>query len=160
MNFIETCGNDGIRPSAVCFSSAILNPMASFGGLYVPEYLPDLDNAFLKKHLDTDYQTLARHILSAFELDVDQVVIDKDMALQPFGVLLSSLARQWTKFSPTIANTLTGESDTHDIDALRSVAREANTQIPERINALFDMPACQATVIDKQDIEQEVLAFL
>jgi len=132
MNFIETRGNDGKRPAHVSFSQAILNPMASFGGIYAPEYLPELGNDFLETHLEADYKTLARDVLAAFELDVDAGLIDraldlydgfddpanpvpvvkvsdelyvselyhgptrafKDMALQPFGVVLSALARQ------------------------------------------------------------------
>ncbi len=78
---------------------------------------------------------------------------------KPLKTIVYSTA-EWTKFSPTIANALTGEIDAHDIEALRSIARVANTLIPERINALFDKPVCQETVIDKQDIEQELLAFL
>jgi len=132
MNFIETRGNDGQRPTQVSFSQAILNPMSSFGGIYVPERLPELGIGFLEAHLQADYKTLARDVLAAFELDVDQALIDealalyddfddpanpvpvvkvnedlyvselyhgptrafKDMALQPFGVVLSALARQ------------------------------------------------------------------
>lgn len=132
MQFIETRGNDGQRAAKVSFSEAILNPMASFGGLYVPEYLPDLGRAFLEDHLAADYKTLARDVLAAFELDIDPDVIDealalydgfddpahpvpvtrvgddvwvselyhgptrafKDMALQPFGVVLSDLAQK------------------------------------------------------------------
>ena len=131
MNFIETRGNDGTRPEAISFSQAILGPMSSFGGIYAPESLPDLGKDFLQRHIDADYKTLARSILSAFEVDIDQQVIDealalydhfddsknpaplvkvkddlyvselyhgptrafKDMALQPFGVVLSSLAQ-------------------------------------------------------------------
>jgi threonine synthase len=131
MNFIETRGNDGSRPSSVTFSQAILGPMSSFGGIYVPESLPELGEPFLRAHLDSDYKALARAVLDAFELDIDQAVIDralalydgfddpahpvpvvrvrddlfvaelyhgptrafKDMALQPFGVVLSSLAQ-------------------------------------------------------------------
>lgn len=131
MNFIETRGNDGTRPLSVSFSEAILSPMASFGGIYVPESLPDLGIEFLQKHLDANYKTLARDVLAAFEIDIEQPVIEealslydhfddpanaaplakvrddlyvselyhgptrafKDMALQPFGVVLSSLAQ-------------------------------------------------------------------
>jgi len=50
MQFIETRGNDGLRPSSVSFSEAILNPSASFGGLYVPERLPAIDRNFLDTH--------------------------------------------------------------------------------------------------------------
>jgi len=131
MNFIETRGNDGIQPQNVSFSHAILNPMASFGGIYVPESLPNLGIEFLQKHLDSSYKTLARDVLAAFKIDIESAVIEealnlydhfdepsnpaplvkvkddlyvselyhgptrafKDMALQPFGVLLSSLAQ-------------------------------------------------------------------
>ncbi len=131
MNFIETRGNDGTRPERISFSEAILSPMSSFGGIYSPESLPDLGNDFLERHLNADYKTLARSILAAFEVDIEQQVIDqaldlydhfddpgnpapvvkvkddlyvselyhgptrafKDMALQPFGVVLSSLAQ-------------------------------------------------------------------
>ena len=131
MNFIETRGNDGKRPSSVTFSQAILNPMSSFGGLYVPESLPQLGLEFLHAHLDSDYKAVARAVLAAYQIDIDQDVIEqalalydgfddpahpvpvvrvrddlfvaelyhgptrafKDMALQPFGVVLSALAQ-------------------------------------------------------------------
>jgi threonine synthase len=67
---------------------------------------------------------------------------------------------EWTKFSPTIANALTGEIDTHDIDALKSISHEAGLAIPEPISALFEKVIVQKTVIDKENIEQEVLDFI
>ncbi|MCU7799483.1 MAG: threonine synthase [gamma proteobacterium symbiont of Lucinoma myriamae] len=132
MNFIETRGNDGEHPLEVTFSSAILAPIASFGGIYVPKTLPDLGLDFLQQHIDSNYKSLAKAVLSAFEIDIDADVIDealslydefddadhpvplakvkddlyvselyhgptrafKDMALQPFGVVLSSLAQK------------------------------------------------------------------
>jgi threonine synthase len=36
----------------------------------------------------------------------------------------------------------------------------ANTPIPSMIKGLFDKPVTQATVIDKEEIEKEILAFL
>ena len=132
MNFIETRGNDGKHPSEVTFSEAILSPIASFGGLYVPKELPNLGLEFLNKHLKSSYKELARDMLARFEIDIDSSVIDealalydkfddprnpvpvvkvredlyvselyhgptrafKDMALQPFGVVLSSIAQK------------------------------------------------------------------
>ena len=131
MKFIETRGNDGQSPEHVSFSEAILSPMSSYGGIYVPETLPQLDNDFLEQHLDQDYKTLAKGVLAAFDIDIDADIIDealalydafddnknpaplvkvkqdlyvselyhgptrafKDMALQPFGRVLSSLAQ-------------------------------------------------------------------
>ncbi len=132
MNFIQTRGNDANKAQSVTFSQAILAPIASFGGLYVPQELPDLGEAFLQKHLNSSYKTLAADMLARFEIDIAQEVIDealdlydafddasnpvpvvkvkenlyvselyhgptrafKDMALQPFGVVLSSIAQQ------------------------------------------------------------------
>jgi threonine synthase len=132
MNFIETRGNDGQHKVSVPFSEAILNPIASFGGLYSPESIPVLPNDFLANHLASDYQQLTRSILELFAIDIDETVIDqalslysqfddpqnpvpvirvyddlyvselyhgptrafKDMALLPFGAVLSSLAQQ------------------------------------------------------------------
>jgi threonine synthase len=132
MQFIETRGNDGKKPSSVPFSEAILSPSASFGGLYVPEKLPDLDKDFLNKHLSSHYKTLALDFLQSFNIDIETEVLEealkrydsfddpenpvplvqieedcfvselyhgptrafKDMALQPFGYILSNLAQK------------------------------------------------------------------
>ncbi|MBO1925029.1 threonine synthase [Thiomicrorhabdus sp. 6S3-12] len=131
MNFIETRGNDGQKPSSITFSQAILSPMSSFGGIYSPESLPSFDQKFLSAHVDSGYKKLAKDILNSFEIDIDESVIDaalalyddfddpsnpvpvvkvyddlyvselyhgptrafKDMALQPFGKVLSAVAQ-------------------------------------------------------------------
>ncbi len=132
MKFIETRGNDGKKPSSVPFSEAILSPSASFGGLYVPERLPDLNKDFLNKHLSSHYKELALDFLQSFNIDIETEVLEealkrydafddpsnpvplvkieedcfvselyhgptrafKDMALQPFGYILSNLAQK------------------------------------------------------------------
>ncbi len=132
MKFIQTRGFDANKAEKVTFSEAILSPIASFGGLYVPEELPELGEEFLNKHLNSSYKELAKDMLSRFEIDIDGAVIDealnlydkfddasnpvpvvkvkenlyiselyhgptrafKDMALQPFGVVLSSIAQR------------------------------------------------------------------
>ncbi|WP_296823400.1 threonine synthase [Sulfurovum sp.] len=132
MQFIETRGNDGVKPSSVPFSEAILSPSASFGGLYVPENLPSLDKDFLEGHLESHYKALALDFLQEFGIDIETEVLEealkrydtfdepsnpvpltqiekdcfvselyhgptrafKDMALQPFGYILSKLAQK------------------------------------------------------------------
>jgi threonine synthase len=132
MSFIETRGNDNIHPKEVEFSYAILNPSASYGGLYVPKELPNLDQNFIQDHINKDYKTLAFDLLKAFDIDISDQEINKaldlydnfdnpkdpspvvkikddlfvneqyhgptrafkDMALQPFGSILSSIAKK------------------------------------------------------------------
>jgi len=129
MKFTETRGNEKGRDSKVSFSQAILNPSASFGGLYIPEHLPNLDFQSLQ---NLNYKDLAFSILKSFEIDISDEVLKealslydkfddsknpvpvvnvggnlyiselyhgptrafKDMALQPFGKVLSALAQE------------------------------------------------------------------
>ncbi len=67
---------------------------------------------------------------------------------------------EWTKFSPTIANALTGEQGTSDEQALKAIAREAGIEIPAIISDLFAKEVVQKSIIDKENIEQEILDFL
>lgn len=67
---------------------------------------------------------------------------------------------EWTKFSPVVAYAISGEKFEHDKEALEMIAKKANIAMPAQIAALFDKPIAQKTVINKQDIESEILAFL
>ena len=163
MHFIETRGNDGQHPEKVSFSEAILSPISSFGGIYSPESLPDLGEDFLKSHLDSNYKTLARAVLTAFEIDIDADIIDqalalydtfddpdnpvpvvkvkddlyvselwhgptrafKDMALQPFGTVLSSIAQSRNEHYLILAAT---SGDTGPA-ALETFKNKANVQV-------------------------------
>ena len=163
MNFIETRGNDGTRPYNVSFSQAILSPIASFGGLYVPLTLPDLGEVFLEKHIDSSYKTMAMDMLLAFGIDIDKDVLYealnlydnfdnmtnpvpvvkvqenlfvselyhgptrafKDMALQPFGVVLSSIAQKKNEKYLILAAT---SGDTGPA-ALETFKNRANVQV-------------------------------
>ena len=78
---------------------------------------------------------------------------------KPLKTIVYSTA-EWTKFSPVIANALTGEVDTHDLDALNAIAAKAGIEIPAMIKALFDKDIAQTAVIEKDDIEKEILSFL
>ena len=163
MNFIQTRGIDASRPATVTFSEAILAPIASFGGLYVPETLPKLGSEFLTKHLNSSYKELAKDMLNHFEIDIDSDVIDealalydkfddkenpvpvvkvkenlyiselyhgptrafKDMALQPFGVVLSSIAQKREENYLILAAT---SGDTGPA-ALETFKNRANVQV-------------------------------
>ena len=163
MNFIQTRGFDETKPKTVTFSQAILAPIASFGGLYVPEALPELGEEFLTKHLNSSYKELAKDMLNRFEIDIDSEVIDealnlydefddsanpvpvvkvrenlfvselyhgptrafKDMALQPFGIVLSSIAQKRQENYLILAAT---SGDTGPA-ALETFKNRANVQV-------------------------------
>jgi threonine synthase len=78
---------------------------------------------------------------------------------KPLKTIVYSTA-EWTKFSPVIANALTGEVDARDIDALKSISAEAGIEIPAIISGLFDKEITQKTIIEKDKIESEILSFL
>ena len=67
---------------------------------------------------------------------------------------------EWTKFSPTVANALTGEEDATDLEALQSVSKLAGIEVPPQIQKLFTLPIVQDTVIDKTEIEPTIIDFL
>jgi threonine synthase len=67
---------------------------------------------------------------------------------------------EWTKFSPVISNALTGNRNTKDIDALNTISKEASLKIPSMINELFTKDIVHSDIIEKQDIEREILKFL
>jgi len=132
MSFIETRGNDNQKPKEVEFSYAIMNPSASFGGLYVPKELPKISLEFLQLATAKSYKDITLDILKLFKIDIEDAVLQeavslydkfddannpvplaqiendlfvnelyhgptrafKDMALQPFGHILSHVAQK------------------------------------------------------------------
>lgn len=163
MNFVETRGNDGKKSGSVSFSEAILQPAASFGGLYVPESLPKIDESFFSEHLESTYSNVVMDVLKRFKIDVNPDTITealetynnfdnsrnpvplvqvrddlyicelyhgptrafKDMALQPFGNLLSNLARERKERYLIMAAT---SGDTGPA-TLHTFARKSNIQV-------------------------------
>ena len=86
-------------------------------------------------------------------------IVYEDLKTKDLKTVIYSTA-EWTKFSPVIANALTGEVDAHDIEALNSISKEAGIEIPAIIKGLFDKALVQNTIIEKSDIEKEILSFL
>ncbi len=80
MQFIETRGNDGVKAKEVSFSEAILSPIASYGGIYVPEFLPSFDSEFLEKHRESHYKELALDVLQSFEIDIEASTLNEALS--------------------------------------------------------------------------------
>ena len=157
MLFTESRGNDGQNPSSVSFSHALLSPSTSFGGIYCPSQIPALEADFFDTFKSASYTELAKKILTNFEIDVDEQVIDqalalyqnfddpdnpvplvrlsnnlsvselyhgptrafKDMALQPFGVILSALAQR-ENLSLLILAATSGDTGPAALDTFRN----------------------------------------
>ena len=217
MNFVETRGNDGKKAKKVTFSEAIKNPGASFGGLYVPEYLPKIDNDFLKSCISLSYKEFSKKIIELFEIDINEKVIEyalnlydkwddkenvvplskvedilfvselyhgptrafKDMALQPFGYILSHLAKEENEEYLILAATSgdTGpatlnsfaekenikvvciypEGGTSDVQKLQMVTQKGNNLKVIGINGNFDdAQSALKSLLSSNDFKEEL----
>ena len=67
---------------------------------------------------------------------------------------------EWTKFAPVVDAAINSNEAQPDRAALESIANSAAIDIPRAIAALFEKPVAHATVVDKADIEAEILEFL
>jgi threonine synthase len=108
--------------------------------------------AYIKSVYENDGYLMDPHTATSFKAY-------ESMPKDGLKTIIYSTA-EWTKFSPTIAEALTGEAGAKDIDALKAISEKANIAIPAMINELFDKEITQDSVIEKEDIEKEILAFL
>jgi threonine synthase len=68
---------------------------------------------------------------------------------------------QWTKFSPTVLNALEENYIKYtDKEALTTISKTLNLQIPQSIENLFNADILHNTVIDIQNLEDEIIKFL
>jgi len=68
---------------------------------------------------------------------------------------------EWTKFSPTVLNAL-NENDMkyNDKEALELISKKLDLTIPSQIEALFEAEIKHDTIINIEDLEQEIINFL
>ena len=132
------------------------------------ELAPD-EHAMLKQYFCADYCTddegreiIKQEFDKGYLMDPHTATCFKarnTCAEKDTPVIIYSTA-EWTKFSSIIANTLTGKSDYHDVDALAYIAASSGLAVPPMISELFDKPIAQKTITEKQDIKKEVISFL
>ena len=66
---------------------------------------------------------------------------------------------EWTKFSPTVCEAL-GHRVEHDKEALEWISSNYGVSVPKMIAELFEKPVIHKCVIDKENIEEEILKFI
>ena len=68
------------KKKSISFSDAILSPSSTFGGLYVPDRIPEFSKDFLEKSLTISYKDLAFNVLCAFNANFDQNAVFKALS--------------------------------------------------------------------------------
>lgn len=128
------------------------NELEKLKQIFVADFCTDEQSSqFIQQHFENGY-LMDPHTATCFKAY-------DNPSLQALPSIIYSTA-EWTKFSPVINQAITGKSGSSDKDALESISTAANIGIPAVIQALFDKPVCHNMVIDKNLIEDEILAFL
>jgi threonine synthase len=67
---------------------------------------------------------------------------------------------EWTKFAPSLYRALIEDKKVSDLEALNEINKKYNAPIPKMIKELFNKPISQTTVVEKDEIEKEIVEFL
>ncbi len=68
---------------------------------------------------------------------------------------------EWTKFSPTVLNALKEDDEIYaDKDALEEISSKYNAKLPQSIKKLFSSKIIHNSIIDKENIEKEIVKFI
>jgi threonine synthase len=79
---------------------------------------------------------------------------------KPLKTVIYSTA-EWTKFSPTVLNALNENSTKYsDKEALEEISSKYNVTLPKVIKDLFSAKINHSLVINKKDIESEIINFI
>ena len=127
--------------------------LAQIQSIFAADFCSDEEGlGYIKQAFDAGY-LMCPHTATCFKA-YDTCREDKSIKTIAYATA------EWTKFSPVVAFALTGEKIEHDQEALQMIADKAKVALPKQIAELFDKPIAQKTVIDKTEIEKEILAFL
>ncbi|MFY9092637.1 threonine synthase, partial [Aliarcobacter butzleri] len=79
---------------------------------------------------------------------------------KPLKTVIYSTA-EWTKFSPTVLNALNENSTKYaDKEALEEISLKYNATLPQSIKDLFTAKINHSLVINKENIETEIVKFI
>lgn len=135
------------------FYALTTDELAQIQTIFSADFCSDEDvKGYIKQAFDVGY-LMCPHTATCFK---PYQTCRKDPAIKTIAYSTA----EWTKFSPMVANALTGEVFSGDEAALKRVSELANAPISSQISSLFNKPIAQKMVIDKADIESAILTFL
>ena len=83
-----------------------------------------------------------------------------DLREKPLKTVIYSTA-EWTKFSPTVLNALKQDSQKYsDKEALEEISTKFGATLPQSIKNLFSAKINHSSVINKENIESEIIKFI
>ena len=83
-----------------------------------------------------------------------------DLREKPLKTVIYSTA-EWTKFSPTVLNALKQDSQKYsDKEALEEISTKFGATLPQSIKNLFSAKLNHSLVINKENIESEIIKFI
>ena len=83
-----------------------------------------------------------------------------DLKEKPLKTVIYSTA-EWTKFSPTVLNALNQDSKKYsDKEALEEISTKFGATLPQSIKNLFNAKINHSLVINKENIESEIIKFI
>ena len=83
-----------------------------------------------------------------------------DLREKPLKTVIYSTA-EWTKFSPTVLNALNQDSQKYsDKEALEEISTKFGATLPQSIKNLFNAKINHSLVINKENIESEIIKFI
>ena len=67
---------------------------------------------------------------------------------------------EWTKFAPSLYRALIEDKKVDDKTALDIISKKYNVSVPKMVEELFTKPITQTTIVEKDEIEKEIVEFL
>ena len=129
------------------------------------EELKELQKDFSAVHCDDDFakQTIKEFADDNYIMDPHTATCLKaynELREKSIPSVLCSTA-EWTKFAPTMLNAINNDNKKYsDKEALEGIKNSLHVEIPDSINALFEKDVLHNKVVDKNNIESEILGFI
>lgn len=152
-----------------------------FGSIRTKELMEDLNKNNIFKMSEEETKELQKYFSATFSddsfgantikeyLNLDYLMDPhtatcikayNELKEKPLKVVIYSTA-EWTKFSPTVLNALNKNSIKYsDKEALDEIASKFNATLPNSIKELFNKKINHSQVINKDNIEEEIIKFI